>query len=124
MNITSAKFEIKPTENYYNLTDISADPKYVLANVPKFMPKIKIGNPTLEKGAINRAMFCNAPDCKPKPSTVMEMQNFITLARHPSRQIYLGSRINMSGNRIKKKTKLTLEVMHGDIRKLYITDKE
>ena len=124
MKITESKFEIKDTENYYNLVNMYANAQSVVANVPKFMPQIPIAKPKNTIGRINRSMFCNDIECKPQPSTTIPLQNFITIVQHPSRQIYLGSKINMGGNNIKKFTKLTLGVMHGDIRKLYITDKE
>ena len=105
MKITESKYEIKDTENYYNLIDVYANPRFIPANVPKFMPKIPIATPSQSADGINRSIFVNAPECKPSPSTTMVLQNFITLVHHPGRQIYLGSKINMPGNYIKKFTK-------------------
>ena len=124
MNMTSTVFEIKGTENYYNLKDTPANPKEIYANIPKFMPRIAKANPAKSKDAINKGIFCNDTTCKPHPKAVITLQNYITIRQHPSRQIYLGSRINKAGNMIAKHTKLTAEIMHGDIRKIYITDKE
>ena len=124
MKISEPKFEIKDTENYYNLITIYANPRSVPANVPKFMPKIPIADPAQGVAGINRSIFCNAPECRPSPSSTIGLQNFITLVHHPSKQIYLGAKINLPGNNILKFTKLTMEVMNGDIRKLYISDKE
>ena len=62
MKITESKFEIKDTENYYNLVNMYADAQSVVANVPKFMPQIPIAKPKNTIGRINRSMFCNDTD--------------------------------------------------------------
>lgn len=48
-------------------------------HVPKILPLVPFGSPSLTAVALNRNCFCNAANCKPSISTSVTTANFIEI---------------------------------------------
>lgn len=123
MNVSRLSFEVKENEYFYNLVVISPRPSSVIANVPKLMPLIPVGEPRVTKGTINRSIFCNASECKPVPSHVISLQNYITIPRHKHEYPDYSADVDRLDGNINRYHKFILNVLHGDIRKMYLSTK-
>lgn len=120
---TTFGFQINNNEYFYNLTTTGYAPKSMKAFIPKLMAKINGGNyaaPATSKFSISSAMFCNGKECKvmmaPK---IMTQQNFVTITPAPNKS---PSFYGKTGGRVPPGTKLMLEVVNKDIRRMYIIE--
>lgn len=121
MTTSNFGYEISDNEYFYNLIKIKPIPDTIPVNVPKFMPKIPLGSPTQSVAGINRSMFANASECKPRPSSTIGIQNYLTLQHQANEHPDYTYKMNRKDNLVPKFSKFLLKVLHNDIRNIYFT---
>ena len=117
---TTATYQINNTEYFYNVAPTGYHPKSMKAYIPKLMAKFEKGKPATGKVSISPSMFCNAKECKVMTSPkVITTQNYVTItpALNKSPSFY-----GKTGGTVPAFTKLMLEVVNEDIRRMYIIE--
>lgn len=119
---TNNGYIINQWEYFFNVNEPYYTPNTIQAHVPTFMPNIPMGVPKVSKVAINRGMFCNGGDCKVTPSNTVSTQNYITLPHHRNESPSFPDKKDRR-DLIPRYNKFILEVLNGDIRKIFFTGK-
>ena len=117
---SSNEYLINDTEYFYNLDSPSYHPTKILSYIPKLMANIVKGAPAFKKDSISSSIFCNDSSCKPKPDTIVNTQNFITLTNPPnlSPSFYKTSK----GGKMIKDTKHIVGIYNKDIRQMHFIE--
>lgn len=116
----SNEYVINDREYFYNLNSPYYCPKSILANIPKLMPKIPIGEPKVVKASISSTMFCNAKECKPQPPNIIDVQNYVTLVNHSNLSPSYWS--TSTNGRMNKKVRHIVEITNKDIRQMHFIE--
>ena len=117
---SSNEYLINDTEYFYNLDTPSYHPTKILSYIPKLMANIPKGTPSLKKDSISSTIFCNDSSCKPKPATIIDTQNYVTLTNPPnlSPSFYKTS----DGVRMIRDVKHIVGIYNKDIRQMHFIE--
>jgi hypothetical protein len=87
--------------------------------IPKLMPSFSRNDPTKVNWTFNNNIFLNDAKCKPRTSTRIQTQNYVSVNRHFNRNF--NARANNDGI-IKKGTRFIIQIMDENIRDMRISD--
>jgi hypothetical protein len=87
--------------------------------IPKLMPLMSLGQPSITNWIFNNNIFLNDADCKPTTGQKITTQNFITVGRHHNRDF--GFKSDKYGY-IGSGTRFVVHVMDENIRDMRISD--
>lgn len=120
-NSSTNPFSLNVLEKVINLDDgVSNSPGSLRCNMPKLMPNIGIGIPKVVITSLSDGCFCNSSECKPQVSKVIQTQNFITVNAYGNREVTYKSKPPV----VNRGDYWTVEVVGGNLRKIWLTDKE
>lgn len=124
-NNSYSGFVIDPQEICINLWYESPSPSSMQVNIPKLMPLISRGRPdkSYNKMSLNGGIFANASDCKITVQKLVTTQNYLTLTPHPNRSVSYPDKSQCQHENMVPGQKFLCEVVQGDIRNIYLTDK-
>lgn len=75
------EYMINDTEYFYNMDTPIYHPDSIKAYIPKLMAEMEKGEPEFSKSDLSPTIFCNSMECRPIPSEIVTLQNFITLTK-------------------------------------------
>lgn len=87
--------------------------------IPKLMPYFPFSSPKHTNWVFNNNIFLNDDACKPRTSTQVQAQNYVTVGRHFNRSF--GARADYE-NRIAANTRFIIQIMDGNIRDMRVSD--
>jgi hypothetical protein len=87
--------------------------------IPKLMPSFSRNDPAKVNWAFNNNIFLNDAKCKPRTSTRIQTQNYVSVKRHFNR--VFNARADDDGN-IKEGTRFIIHIMDENIRDMRISD--
>ena len=117
---SSNEYLINDTEYFYNLNCPIYHPSSILSYIPKLMANIPMGDPMIQKDSISTTIFCNDMSCKPKPDTIINIQNYVTLTNPPNLSPSFWS-TSINGIMIKN-VKHIVEIYNKDIRQMHFIE--
>lgn len=124
-NKSLSGFELDSHEICINLWYVSESPSSMQVNIPKLMPLISKGRPdkSFNKMTVNGGIFANASDCKVSVPSLVTTQNFLTIEPHPNRSVSFPNKSKCEHENLVPGQKFLCEIVQGDIRNIYLTDK-
>lgn len=119
-NLVSYTVNAKEYARNVNKPDIS--PNSIQAYIPSLMPKISMGLPRSAPSiSINPSMFANDVSCRPKTTSVLSTQNYVTVPKWPNTQPYFPSKDD-GYYRMERYSQFLVDIVNGDIRNMRISN--
>lgn len=112
------ELDVEPFEYVFLSEDTLHTSSTFNFHFPKVMPQGG-GKPKVTPTSFNSNIFINDPSCKPKVSGTISTQNFVNIKRHFHTDFSFRARPD---GIIPAGTRFIIQVMHGNIRDLYVRD--
>lgn len=117
-----SEYNINEIEYALNCDKPSIMPDTMLMNIPKLMPMIPRSKPLTFSEGLSKGIYCNDDKCKVEPPETITCQNYLTIDRHINQHPEFPDKDNGEGI-MERFNEFYCEIMHGDIRKIFFTDR-
>lgn len=116
----TVSYSIDSKEYCYNVDRPYYRPDSMQVHIPALMPNIPMGLPKVVPSiSINATMFANDASCRPRPSSVISTQNYVTITRWRNENPSFPDKADAT-DRIYRYSKFLVDILNGDIRNMHI----
>ena len=118
----TVSYTVDSKEYCYNVDRPYYQPSSMQVYIPALMPEISMGLPKITPSiSLNQSMFANDASCRPKPSSTISTQNYVTITRWANEYPSFPNKCEYEDTRIIRYSKFIVDIMNGDIRNMHIS---